>query len=471
MRRQRNAKIIATIGPASSEPQMLRKLAIAGVDVFRLNFSHGSHERHSATVAAIRELETELDRPIAILQDLQGPKLRLGDFVEGHAQLQNGQEFRLDLSEALGNSRRAPMPHPEIFAALVPGSDLLVDDGKVRLRVKACGPDYAETEVVVGGRVSNHKGVNVPGVVLPISPLTSKDRADLAFGLSLGVDWVALSFVQRPEDIQEARELIGDKAWIIAKLEKPAALDHLEAIVEAADAIMVARGDLGVELPPERVPRQQKRIVRACRAVGKPVVVATQMLESMTQSPTPTRAEASDVATAIYDDADAVMLSAETAAGQYPVEAVEIMDRIIVQVERDPMHRVSLDAQHPEAHPTAPDAVSSAVRAMTYVMPVAATVPYTSSGFTSLRMAHERPGAPILSLTPNRITARRLALVWGIHSVFTEDARDIEDMVAKACHNARAQGFAKAGEHIIIVAGMPFGQPGNTNLIRLAVVD
>ncbi|MHA1152629.1 MAG: pyruvate kinase, partial [Alphaproteobacteria bacterium] len=350
MRRKRKVKIIATLGPSSSGPTMIRKLFEAGADVFRLNFSHGSHDDHRCNLEAIRALEPEVGHPIGVLMDLQGPKLRVGQFADGEVQLVAGARFRLDLDAAPGDAARASLPHPEVFAALAPGTELLLDDGKLRLRVESCGPDHAQTEVVTGGPLSDRKGVNVPGVVLPISPLTEKDRADLKFGLDLGVDWVGLSFVQRPEDVDEARRLIEDRAAILIKIEKPAALAHLQELVERSDAAMVARGDLGVEMAPEDVPGRQKEIIRACRRAGKPVVVATQMLDSMVHAPAPTRAEASDVATAVYDGADAIMLSAESAAGDYPVESVDMMDRIAISTESDPFyHRLIHALQlHPE---------------------------------------------------------------------------------------------------------------------------
>ena len=467
MRRTRNAKIVATLGPASSSEQGIRALFEAGADVFRLNFSHGVHEDHQARLETIRRLEKQTGRPIAVLADLQGPKLRLGVFREGKASLAAGQPFRLDLASDAGDDTRAPLPHPEIFAALTPGKDLLLDDGKVRLRVERCGDSFAETVVVTGGVLSDRKGVNVPDAVLAISPLTGKDRRDLAFALDLGVDWVALSFVQRPQDVAEGKELVAGRAQVLSKLEKPSAVEHLDAIVDLSDAIMVARGDLGVELPPEDVPSIQKQIVRACRQAGKPVVVATQMLESMIQAPTPTRAEASDVATAVYDGADAVMLSAESASGQYPVEAVTMMDRIIRRVEQDPYYRQTLSAEASIPGATDADAISAAVRRVTSILPVTATVAYTTSGSTSLRIARERPEAPILSLTPNAATARRLVLCWGVHSVHTEDATSVEDMVAKASRIAAQEGFAEPGRPLVIIAGMPFGTPGSTNLLRI----
>jgi len=471
MRRTHMTKIVATLGPASSSPEIIRDLFESGVDVFRLNFSHGTHDDHRERIETIRAIEQDANRPIAIMMDLQGPKLRVGDFTEGAATLENGASFRFDMDETLGDATRVNLPHSEIFAALEPNSELLVNDGKIRMRVTDCGNDFAETEVVIGGEISNHKGVNVPGVVLPLSSLTDKDRKDMQFGLDHGVDWCALSFIQRPEDLAEARRLIAGRAPILTKLEKPAAIDRLDEIIELSDAVMVARGDLGVEMPPEDVPVLQRRILRACRQTGKPVIVATQMLESMIESPQPTRAEASDVATAVYDGADAVMLSAETAAGNFPVESVKMMNRIIERVERDTVWRSTMDANHPEPEPTSADAISAAARQVANTLSAAAIVTYTTSGSTTLRAARERPDVPIIGLTPNQATARRLAVVWGVHSIYTSDANDFEDMTSKAGHHVFYDGFAHAGERIIITAGVPFGTPGATNLIRIARVE
>ena len=471
MRRLRNAKIIATLGPASSSPEIIQKLFMAGADVFRLNFSHGSHEEHRRRLEIIRTLETLTGRPVGIVLDLQGPKLRVGEFSSGPVTLKPGQSFRLDLASDAGGQERVSLPHPEVFEALRPGTDLLLDDGRIRLKIRRSGKDFAETVVKTGGLLSNHKGVNVPDVVLPLSPLSEKDLADLELGLEIGVDWVAGSFIQRPEGVKELRDRVGDRAKVMAKLEKPAAIDHLDEIIELSDAIMVARGDLGVELPPEYVPILQKRIIRACRESGKPVVVATQMLESMVSSPVPTRAESSDVATAIYDGADAVMLSAETAVGAYPEEAVSIMDRIVARVERDPHYRTTIDAQTPDPKPDAADAICDALRRVTQTLPVAATVTFTSSGSTSIRAARERPEAPILSLTPNLSTSRMLALVWGVHSVQSDDVHHVTDMVNDACRIALRDGFAVDGQPLAIAAGMPFGIAGTTNLLRIAYVD
>jgi pyruvate kinase len=470
MRRHRKAKILATLGPATSTLEGIRALFEAGADVFRLNFSHGSHEDHQRRHDIIRRLEEQYERPIGILVDLQGPKLRVGRLAEGSVELKPGQPYRLDLSLEPGGAARCPLPHPEILRALRPGTDLLLDDGRLRLTVERCGSDFCETVVATGGRLSDRKGVNVPDVVLPLSPLTRKDHEDLRFALEMGVDWVALSFVQRPEDVAEARRLIDGRAAVMVKLEKPAAIDRLQELIDLADAVMVARGDLGVEMPPEDVPSVQKRIIGACRLAGKPVVVATQMLDSMVSHPAPTRAEASDVATAVYDGADAVMLSAETASGQYPVEAVSMMDRIITRVERDPLYRRIINAQHPEPEATAPDAISAAAAQVAHTLSAAAIVTYTTSGSTTLRAARERPEVPILCLTSKLETARRLAVVWGVHCVQTRDVRTFSEMVEKACRIAQREEIAQSGQRLAITAGVPFGTPGATNVLRIAWV-
>lgn len=468
--RQRHAKIVATLGPASSSLHMIGALFDAGVDVFRLNLRHGTHAQHEERLDLIREVERERVRPIGVLIDLQGPKLRVGTFVNGPVTLVPGAAFRLDLTDQPGNAKRAYLPHPEIFSALKPGTNLLLDDGKIRLQVIQCGADFAETRVVVGGILSERKGVNVPDVVLPLSALTEKDRRDLEFGLELGVDWLALSFVQRPEDVDEGRKLARGRAAIMTKLEKPSPVDRLDEIIDRSDAIMVARGDLGVELPAEKVPGIQRQVVRSCRRVGKPVIVATQMSESMISAPVPTRAEVSDVATAIYDGADAVMLSAESASGNFPIEAVTMMDRIAGEVESDPHYRQSLEASRTPAAPTSADAICAAMRQVAGLLPVAVTVTYTTSGSTSLCAARERPESPILSMTLSLATARRLTLVWGVHSVHTQDVSDVAEMVESACRAALTQGYAATGDTKVITAGMPFGTPGATNLLRIAQV-
>ncbi|MEK9672897.1 MAG: pyruvate kinase [Rhodospirillaceae bacterium] len=471
MKRDRRANIVATLGPASSSPEMIEKLFEAGVDVFRMNFSHGSHDDHARTHAAVRRLENKYHRPVGILMDLQGPKLRVGDMEGGKVTLKAGDPFRLDIDKALGTQARAPLPHPEIFRALEPGSDLLLDDGKIRLKVTECSPEHAVTEVVIGGVLSNHKGVNVPSVILDVSPLTKKDRDDMRFGLDLGLEWVGLSFVQRPEDLAEAKKLIAGRAAILSKLEKPAALQHLEEIIHLSDAIMVARGDLGVECPTEEVPVQQRRIMRVCKQAGKPVIVATQMLDSMVKAPTPTRAEASDVATAIYDGADAVMLSAESAVGDYPVEAVAMMDRIIKRVETDEHYLAMKDRRRGGHDATPSDAITVAACQVADTISAKVIVTFTTTGSTTLRCARLRPEQPILALTPNRSTARRLSLCWGVHSMMTEDIHSFREMVTKACAMAKVDGFAKKGDTVVVTAGVPFGSPGATNILRIACVE
>ncbi|MGB8273826.1 MAG: pyruvate kinase [Alphaproteobacteria bacterium] len=470
MRRERNPKIVATLGPASSSPDRIRTLFEAGADVFRLNFSHDVHEEHRRRLYYIRELERVTGRPIGVLMDLQGPKLRVGEFENGSVTLSAGDFFRFDLSTRLGTQRRAPLPHPEIFRSLSPGTSILLDDGRIRLRVRRCGKGFAETEVVVGGQLSDHKGVNVPDAVLELSAITDKDRRDIEFGLDMGVDWLALSFVQRPQDIIEVRQMVQGDSAILTKIEKPHAVECLDEIVDLSDAVMVARGDLGVEMPPEQVPIIQKRIIRAGRRAGKPVVVATQMLDSMVHAPSPTRAEASDVATAVYDGADAVMLSAETAIGEFPVESVKMMARIIERVEKDPSYRKIMDANHPEPEATIADAISAAAAQVAHTISAAAIVTYSRSGATARRSARERPDVPIVGLSAERITARQLSLVWGVHCVHTTDIQNFTEMVNKACRTVLGEGIAKVDDRIVITAGVPFGKAGTTNILRIATV-
>jgi pyruvate kinase len=465
--RARKVRILATLGPASSSPAMIRKLYLAGADAFRINMSHGTQADKAALVAAVRALEDEFKRPTTILVDLQGPKLRVGKFAGGAAELKAGQPFVLDRSGKAGDSSRVELPHPELFEAVGKGDALLLDDGKVRLKVVSADGERIATKVEVGGRLSNSKGVNVPGVVVPIPALTDKDKSDLGFALEQGVDWIALSFVQRPEDVAEAKELIGGKAALLAKIEKPAAIDQLPAILELADAVMVARGDLGVELPPEGVPPLQNRIVAEARQGGKPVVVATQMLESMIRSPSPTRAEVSDVATAIYEGADAVMLSAESAAGDYPVESVAMMDRIARSVEADPIYAARVHFTETPAESTTADALSESAAEIVRIIEASAMACYTSSGSTARRIARERPPVPILVMTASRKVARRLGLLWGAHAVHTRDVGSFEEMVGKARRMALRHGLAGPGERVVIMAGVPFGISGSTNVIHV----
>jgi pyruvate kinase len=467
MRRNRNAKIVATLGPASSSPELIRALFDAGADVFRLNFSHGTHDDHKRRFDAIRAIERDVGRPIGILQDLQGPKIRIGTLKSGPTRLTPDSTVRFRLSSEPGDAQDVALPHPEVVRNILPGHLLMIDDGKLRLQVTQCEDDYFEARVLVGGMLSDRKGVNLPNTDLPLSPLTEKDRTDLTFGLSLSVDWIALSFVQRPMDIIEAQGLIKKRAGIMAKIEKPAALACIEDIVTLVDAVMVARGDLGVEIPPEDVPGTQKELVRLCRRVGKPVVVATQMLESMIQTPSPTRAEASDVATAIYDSADAVMLSAESASGQFPVEAVAMMDRIISHTEGHKLYRSIIDALQPAPEDSIPHAVAAAAADVADQIGAAAIVAFTASGTTALRVARKRPKVPIVSLSPEAGTARQLALLWGAHSMVAEDIASYDEMVDRARTQVLNQGAAKQGDSIVIIAGVPFGRPGTTNNLRV----
>ena len=470
MRRLRRAKIIATLGPASSTPDMIARLFAAGVDVFRINMSHTTHDKMRELVAAIRGVEQDSGRPIGILVDLQGPKLRLGSFTGGSVTVQKGDTFVLDSDSAPGDATRAFLPHPEIFAAVAPGHTLLIDDGKVRLTVTEAGPKRMTTRVEVAGKLSDRKGVSLPDSTIPFSALAAKDRSDLEAALDTGIDWIALSFIQRPEDIAEAKKITRGRAMVMAKIEKPQAVHRLGEILDLADALMVARGDLGVEMPLEKVPGVQKQMTRLARATGKPVVVATQMLESMINSPVPTRAEVSDVATAIFEGADAVMLSAESAAGQYPIEAVTMMNRIAEEVENDPTYRGIIDAQRPAPEATGADAIADAAQKIADTLDLAAVVCWTSSGSTGLRMARERPKPPIVALSPNIATGRRLSVVWGVHCVVTEDAHDQDDMIDRACRIAFKEGFAKPGQRVIVVAGVPLGTPGATNMLRIAYV-
>ena len=470
MKRNRRAKIVATVGPASSGRAIMRNLVEAGVDVFRLNFSHGTLEQHAAHCKTIRELERELERPIGVLQDLQGPKIRIGKLAGGPLELEPGATVRFTLQGEGRSLDDIGLPHSEIFDAVSPGDPVLIDDGRLRLEVIGCEAGAIDLRVVYGGVLSDNKGVNLPSTLLALSPLTAKDRVDLEFGLDLGVDWVALSFVQRPSDILEAREIIGRRAGIMAKIEKPAALETIGDIVKLCDAIMVARGDLGVEVPPEDVPGRQKELVRACRLSGKPVVIATQMLDSMMHAPAPTRAEASDVATAIYDGADAVMLSGETAAGQYPLESVQIMDRIIRRTETHKDYRSIITALEPVLEPSTQHAVASAAADVAATIGAAAIVAYSMSGATALRIARKRPVVPILGMTSEDMIVRRMALLWGTHSVRAPQIDSFRDMVELARTKAIEEGFAKKGDRIVIVAGVPFGVTGSTNNLRVVEV-
>jgi pyruvate kinase len=471
MRRQRNVKIVATLGPASETYDMIRALHEAGADVFRLNMSHGTQDEIAAKHRIIRQVEQDLDSPIAILADLQGPKLRVGVFSDGAEELRDGAAFRLDLVPAEGDATRVCLPHPEIFAALKPGASLLVNDGKIHLKVVDCGADFANCTVIAGGTISNRKGVNVPDVVLPLAALSPKDRDDLEFACQLGVDWLALSFVQRAEDVHEARALAGGRAAILSKIEKPAAVEQFDEILAASDGIMVARGDLGVELPVQAVPPIQKRLVRRCRAAAKPVIVATQMLESMIDSPMPTRAEVSDVATAIYEGTDAIMLSAESAAGSFPIEAVQTMDKVATEVEMDPTYTQIIAASRSVKGSSIADGIVAAAREIAETTEIKVICCFTQSGTTALLTARERPGVPIIAMTSLRETARRLALSWGTNCVMTGKLERFKMAVVSAARAARAGGFATETDQIVVTAGVPFNVPGTTNILRVAPCD
>ena len=471
MTRTRKVKVLATLGPASSEKAIIRRLFEAGADIFRINMSHTDHPRLRALVGLIRAVEEEVGRPIGILADLQGPKLRLGIFADGAIDIEPGDVFVLDADTAPGTKERVELPHPEVLAALEPGHRLLLDDGKVRLRVTEATSDQAVTVVEAGSRLSDRKGVSVPDSTINFGAMTEKDRSDLEAALNAGADWIALSFVQRAEDLAEVKKIARGRAAVMAKIEKPQAVERLESIIEQADALMVARGDLGVEMPLEQVPGIQKRITRAARRAGKPVVVATQMLESMIQAAVPTRAEVSDVATAVFEGADAIMLSAESASGNFPVESVATMDRIANEVERDPNYRNIMHAQRTEPEATGADAISAAARQIAETMRLAAICCYTSSGATAMRTARERPQTPILALSPVLGTARRLSLVWGLHCVPGPEPDTLEHMIDRACRLSVREGFAKPGERIIVTAGTPLGNSGVTNMLRIAFVE
>ncbi len=468
MKRERRVKVVATLGPASNTSETITALFEAGADVFRINMSHTPQDELKRLHAVIRDVEKTVGRPISVLVDLQGPKFRIGTFKDERIELRHGDAFTLDTKDRPGDQKRVFLPHPEIFEGVSKGDRLLLNDGRQELLVTAASKTTIKTKVVHGGELSDRKGVSLPDTILPVTPLTPKDRSDLEYALNLDIDWIALSFVQRPDDIAECRKITAGKAAIMAKIEKPAALKNLDEIIEQSDGIMVARGDLGVELPIEQVPGLQKRLTRAARRTGTPVVVATQMLESMIEAPVPTRAEVSDVSTAVFEGADAIMLSAESAMGTYPDRAVAMMDKIAREVEQDPYYTQTIHAQRPQPEPTTADAISAAARSAAETLNLAAIVCYTSTGSTGLRAARERPETPIIALTPIPATGRRLALVWGIHCVLTADARDQDDMVDRAARISIEEGFAAANERIAIMAGLPLGTPGATNMLRIA---
>ena len=471
MLRKRNTKIIATLGPSSSSPLKIHSLFQAGADIFRLNFSHGTHYDHRKKVFHIRQYEKRLGRPIAILGDLQGPKIRIGTFKKTFVNLINNQKFDLDLNPEPGNERRVLLPHPEIFKSVKKNTKVLIDDGKIILNIIGVYSDKISTEVINGGKISNMKGVNIPETFIKMSSLTKKDIKDLEFCLDLSLDYVALSFVQKAKDLIDLKKHIGTQTGIMAKFEKPLAIKRMHEILSHCDAAMVARGDLGVEMPPEEVPIIQKRIVQSCRDYGKPVVVATQMLDSMINAPSPTRAEASDVATAVFDAADSLMLSAETASGKFPVESVEIMDRIIRGVESDVSYRQILESKKIKLEETTSDAISSAASQVVKTVFAKAIFTYTRSGATAKRAARERPTVPIIGLSPDRITARQLALIWGVHTIHALEPKSFSGMIENACALAKKEGIVKKGDYVVVTAGAPIGVSGSTNNLRIAKIS
>lgn len=471
IRRYRQTKIVATLGPASGDPEMMRALFEAGVDVFRMNFSHGSHDDHRKNMETVRQLEVEFDRPVAVLADLQGPKLRIGEFKAGEIELTEGQAFRFDLSDAPGDEKRVQLPHPEVIELLDVDSEILLDDGKVRVQVTAKDKEGLDTKIITGAMLSNNKGFNIPGVKLPIKALTDKDCEDLEAAIEMGADWIAQSFVQSSEDVIEAKKLIDGRAALMAKIEKPTAVNEIDDIIDIVDGVMLARGDLGVEIPPEQVPAVQKKVVRKVRHAGKPIIVATQMLESMVENARPTRAEASDVATAVYDGADAVMLSAETAVGAYPVEAVSIMNRICESTESDKNYRRIMDSDHPETESDSSDAITVAATYVAEDIGAAAIVNYTTSGSTARRTVRQRPHVPVLCLTQSTQTARRLVLSFGVRTMHITDVNSFAETVERALGLVQEKGYAQKGDKIVLTAGVPFGVKGTTNVLRIAEVD
>ncbi len=471
MLRKRNTKIIATLGPSSSSPLKIHSLFQAGADIFRLNFSHGTHNDHRKKVFHIRQYEKRLGRPIAILGDLQGPKIRIGTFKKKSVTLANNQKFDLDLSPNPGDEKRVFLPHPEIFKSVKKNTKVLIDDGKILLNIVRVNSEKITTEVLNGGKISNMKGVNIPDTFIKMSSLTKKDIKDLEFCLDLSLDYVALSFVQKAKDLIDLKKHIGNQTGIMAKFEKPLAIKRMDEILFHCDAAMVARGDLGVEMPPEEVPIIQKRIVQSCRDFGKPVVVATQMLDSMINSPSPTRAEASDVATAVFDAADSLMLSAETASGKFPVQSVQIMDRIIRGVENDDSYRQILESKKIKLEETTSDAISSAASQVVKTVLAKAIFTYTRSGATAKRAARERPTVPIIGLSPDRITARQLALIWGVHTIHALEPKSFSGMIDNACDLAKKEGIVKKGDYVVVTAGAPIGVSGSTNNLRIAKIN
>jgi len=479
MRRSRKVKILATLGPASSDEATIRRLFEAGADVFRINMSHTDHDLMRTLVGRIRAVEAAVGRPIGILADLQGPKLRVGKFADGKVDLSVGQTFVLDDDPTPGDATRVHLPHPEILRSVEPGHRLLIDDGRLELVAVETNGRAIVCTVVSGTKISDKKGVSLPDTDLPVGALTEKDRRDLDAVLATGVDWVALSFIQRPEDLAEARKISRGRAAIMSKIEKPQAVARLAEIIELSDALMVARGDLGVEMPLEAVPGIQKQITRAARRAGKPVVVATQMLESMIANPRPTRAEANDVANAILDGTDAVMLSAETAAGQYPVEAVRMMKDIAMSVEASAifktlMHKNVLTQEDLLANACLriEDAVHFATMDLADKVCARYIVGFTNSGASVLGLAKFRPLAPLIAFSPKLATLRKLALVWGVTPLqLGIVVTSVDDLLSSATEFLLNKGMTREGEIVVFTAGVPVGVSGGANMIKVVKVE
>ncbi len=465
--------ILATLGPSTDTKEMIAKLLDAGADAFRVNFSHGDHKTHKKRIRFVRELEKERGICIGILADMQGPKLRIGEMSDNSI-LVEGEEFVLDTKKEMGNSKRAPMYHKEIYAAIKKGDDLLINDGNLGLRVvETNNKDYAKTVVTIGGVLTSKKGVNLPNTKLDIKAITPKDEKDLEFALKCGVDYIGLSFVQHQEDVLHAKKLVGDKAWIISKFEKPSAVEDLEKIIELSDGVMVARGDLGVECPIQTVPVLQKRIVKEARKQGKPVIVATQMLESMIMAPTPTRAEVSDIATAVYDSVDTVMLSAETAAGRFPVEAVTMMHKIINAVEGDSVCKsMATNSRNKSFNVSQSDAITYGASQVSEVLEkVKAIVTFTSSGFTTRLASRERPCLPIVAITQQVSVARKMSILWGVNCYINKSVyKSLEKAHQIAIKIIKDNDYAKTGDHVILTAGFPLNQQGLTNMLNTVLI-
>lgn len=464
-------KIVATIGPASRSPEILKQMIQAGMSVARLNFSHGSYDDHAQTVAMLRAVSIEMDTPITILQDLQGPKIRVGEMQDGGMTLQEGEILNLvPLAEFDHQPNTVAIDYPFLAEEAEPGTQILLDDGLLELSVKTIEGNSVQCWVVKGGVLKSRKGVNLPSLTLQLPSMTEKDMRDLEFGIAQGVDWVSLSFVRRAEDVRALKTFLAERGAldtpVLAKIEKPQAIQNLEEILAECNGIMVARGDLGVEIPPERVPTLQKQIIRRCNQLGIPVITATQMLESMIQNPRPTRAEASDVANAILDGTDALMLSGESAMGAYPVEAVAMMSRIAHDVEKNLKF-----VNNPPIKSDIPHALSEALNAIDDVLDLRAIVAFTSTGFSALLASSERPKAPVIAITPHANVYHRLNLVWGVKPLLIEQEQEtFEEVLQQVEAFLLERRLVTAGDLILIMGGIPMHQTGGTNFLKLHTV-